>query len=245
MWRMLLVLLACLPGLASADDRLVRLHAPPALEESGLLTFALPRFTLKTQVRVERVPTPDAADLSLGEAGRTVFAGLGQDWRMELRDPGHAGAVKLAEWLISEVGQRTIAGYQLDGVMPFGPPEVTAEAEVAVPVSAAAEMGHRVSREKCTRCHAVDEATRGWGIGSTPSFAVLRAMPDWEARFAAFYALAPHPAFTQIADLTEPFPIDRPSPIAPIELDFDELDALLAYVEALAAADLGAPLVHQ
>jgi hypothetical protein len=74
---------------------------------------------------------------------------------------------------------------------------------------------------------------------------VLRALPDWEQRFAAFYVLNPHPAFTQIADVTDPFPIDRPSPIAPIELDLDELEALMAYVTAMPAADLGDPLEHQ
>ena len=34
-----------------------------------------------------------------------------------------------------------------------------------------------------------------------------------EDRFDAFYTLAPHPAFTQIDGVTDPFPIDRPSPI--------------------------------
>ena len=116
---------------------------------------------------------------------------------------------------------------------------------VEVALDGDAELGHKVSREKCTRCHAVDSATKGWGIGSTPSFGVLRSLDDWEGRFAAFYALNPHPAFTQIEDITEPFPMDRPSPIAPIELTFDELQAMLAYVAAMPAADLGKPLDHQ
>jgi hypothetical protein len=82
-------------------------------------------------------------------------------------------------------------------------------------------------------------------IGSTPSFAVLRALPDWGARFQGFFALNPHPAFTQVADVTDPFPIDRPPPIIPVEITLDDLEAILAFVAAMEPADLGAPLLHQ
>ena len=74
---------------------------------------------------------------------------------------------------------------------------------------------------------------------------MLRSLGDWEERFGAFYVLNPHPAFTQIPEVTAPFPIDRPSPIAPIELSIEELEAVMAYVALLDAADLGAPLVAQ
>jgi hypothetical protein len=82
-------------------------------------------------------------------------------------------------------------------------------------------------------------------IGSTPSFFALRSLSDWEARFAAFFALNPHPSFTQVTGVTEPFAEDRPPPIVPITLSLEDLEAILAYVAALEAADLGAPLVHQ
>ena len=83
------------------------------------------------------------------------------------------------------------------------------------------------------------------GIGSTPSFAVLRALGDWDARFQSFYTLRPHPAFTQVEDVTEPFDPQRPPPIAPLEMTLDDLNEILAYVEAIEAADLGAPLQFQ
>ena len=83
------------------------------------------------------------------------------------------------------------------------------------------------------------------GIGSTPSFALLRALSDWPRRFEAFYVLKPHGAFTRIAGVTPPFPIDRPPPIAPVEMSLDELDAILAYVAQMEPADLGAPIRHQ
>lgn len=245
MWRVLMIVLLSLPVSVRADDKLVRLHAPDALIESGLLKHILPRFSLKTQVRIEQVATPDSADLALGSDGRAIFAGLGQTWHMEIRSGDHPGTERLADWLLSDIGQRTITSFAPDGEAPFGPPGAVQQETVEISIDGDAEAGHRVSVEKCTRCHAVDAATTGWGIGSTPSFSVLRALPDWEARFAAFYVLNPHPAFTQITDLTPPFPINRPSPISPIELDLDELEALMAYVAAMTAADLGKPLEHQ
>ncbi len=243
--RIFMVVLICLPGAVWADDRLVRLHADPALSESGLLKHILPRFSLKTQVRVEKVDDTDLADLILGQTGRALFSGLGQTWKMDVPGAGHPGTDKLATWLKSDIGQRTIASFAPDGEALFGAPEEEEAVAVVLEFDGDPEAGHKVSREKCTRCHAVDDATRGWGIGSTPSFSVLRALPDWEGRFAAFYALNPHPAFTQITEVTDPFPVDRPSPISPIELSLDELEALLAYVGAMRAADLGKAFEHQ
>ena len=241
----LILLMMVMSGPVLADDKLVRVHAPEALMDTGLLKFALPRFSLKTQVRIEFVPEGAEADLVLGDNGRAVFQGPKQLWKMEIQSADHPGTKQLADWLASDVGQRTIASYAPDGTALFGAPQAETRVLVEVTLDGDAELGHKVSREKCTRCHAVDEATKGWGIGSTPSFGVLRSLEDWEGRFAAFYALNPHPAFTQIEDVTDPFPIDRPSPIAPIELTFDELQAMLAYVAEMPAADLGKPLDHQ
>lgn len=245
--RVLTVLLLCVPvfALAQSDDRLVRVHAPDVLVESGVLKFILPRFSLKTQVRVELVGDADNADLSFGQVGRALFQGLDQTWHVDVRRSDHPGTDKLAAWLLSETGLRTISSYAPEGEPIFGPPEETGRRVVAVAPDGNVELGHDVSRAKCTRCHAVDDATRGWGIGSAPSFGVLRALADWEQRFAAFYVLNPHPSFTQILELTPPFPIDRPSPIAPVEMDLDELEAILAYVAAMPAADLGKPIDHQ
>ena len=70
-------------------------------------------------------------------------------------------------------------------------------------------------------------------------------MGDWDNRFRAFFALNPHPAFTQVEDVTEPFPIDRPPPIIPVEITLADLEAIMAYVSRLEPADLGAPIKHQ
>ena len=243
--RVLTLVLICLSHGVFADDRLVRLHAPQALVDTELLSYILPRFSLKTQVRVEQVNEPAKADLVLGDTGHALFKGAGKTWKLDVRNPDHPGTAKLAKWLRSDIGQRTVTGFAPHGTALFSPPGAPEPEVVEVTQSGNANLGHDVSRAKCTRCHAVDQATRGWGIGSTPSFGVLRALPDWESRFTAFYALKPHPAFTQISDVTEPFPVNRPSPIAPIELSLDELEALLAYVAEMPPADLGRPLDHQ
>ncbi len=229
---------------AMAQDGPVRLHAPEALQDTGLLRYILPRFSLKTQVRVT-LTEPDAAQIRLGETGRPLFSGLGTVWHMEVTETDHPGVLRLADWLRSDIGKDTIYAFAPDGTAPFGPPPQVEVEVVELEFSGDAALGHRVSLEKCTRCHVVDEATRMAGIGSTPSFAVLRSLPDWDGRFAAFYALKPHPAFTQVDDITEPFSAQRPSPIAPISLSLDELEAILAYVSTIDAADLGNPLQFQ
>lgn len=237
--------LGLLPVSAGAEDRLVRLYAPPALTETGVLSYILPRFSLKTQVRVEQVDDPAAADIALGAEGRALFEGAGQVWHMDLIAPGDADAQRLADWLTSDIGRRTVLGYAPEGAALFSPPAERPVTVAVVEMTGDAVLGRDVARAKCTRCHTVDDDSRMSGIGSTPSFAVLRSLADWEARFAAFYALKPHGAFMIVEGLDPLFPDDRPPPIAPVEVTLDEVAALVAYVAAMPAADLGAPLVHQ
>lgn len=241
--RYLIFILCLLPAQLLAEDRLLRLHAPEPLVESGLMQHILPRFSLKTQVRVTLV-APQEAQVIFGTQGRPVFDGLGETWAMEA--PGQGPAVeRFTGWLTSEIGRRAVTGFAPDGVALFAPPSAPAPVVAELSYDGDPVLGEQVSIVKCGRCHAVNEAGRKTDIGSTPSFFVLRAMADWDGRFAAFYALKPHAAFTQVADVTPPFPPDRPSPIAPVEMDLDELDAIMAYVAGMTPADLGAPIQHQ
>ena len=242
--RVLILILALLPGLALADDKLVRLYASEALVKSGLIKHIVPRFSLKTQVKIELVSEPNLAEMSLDTEGRALFAGLGETWAMDIRSET-GGTAKFSDWLTSTVGKRTILGFAPDGAPLFSEPEVKEVEVAALEMSGDAVIGQTVSKSKCGRCHVTELSNRGGGIGSTPSFFVMRSFEDWELRFSGFYILKPHPAFTQIEEVTDPFPEDRPSPIAPIELSLDELEAILAYVAALAPADLGAPIKHQ
>ena len=82
-------------------------------------------------------------------------------------------------------------------------------------------------------------------IGSTPSFKLMRSFEDWRRRYEAFYLLNPHPAFTQVFEVTEPFAAHLPSPIVPIEVSLDEIAAIVAYVATLKPADLGSPIQSQ
>lgn len=244
--RLWLALVAALlvPLAAQADDKRFRLATPEALIDSGLLAYLLPRFSLKTGVRIDLVPEGEAAEARLGrDTGRAVFEGAGAVWRMGL--PGdHPGAARFADWLRSEIGQRTITSYEVDGSAPFTLPERDATEAEAPAFDGDAERGLRVARAQCGRCHVVAPGGRG-GISSTPSFPALRTLADWDTRFQSFYALKPHPAFTRIEGVTAAFPEHLPPAIVPIEVSAEEIEAILAYVAGLDPADLGAPIQVQ
>lgn len=238
--------LAVLIGtVASADDRTVRLAAPDALIDNGFLKYLVPRFSLKTQVRVEILPSGSEADVEIGAEGRPLFEGQGSTWSLQVMRTDHPGTTKLVDWITSDIGLRTITDFQLDGAPVYTLSTAKREVVVVATFEGDAALGKVLSVTHCGRCHVSVDDQPMVGIGSTPSFFVLRALDDWDYRFQAFFALNPHPSFTQIVDVTEPFPEDRPSPIVPISLTLDEFDAILAYVSALTPADLGAPLELQ
>ena len=241
----LIVVLLLWPVSLWAEEGKVTLFAPAELVETGVLRHALPRFSLKTQVRVTVVEDAAGADLLLGDSGTPVFNGLGRNWSLAEADTGHPGAARFAEWLTSEVGQRTVLGFTVDGATLFSAPRKVAQKAVKLEMDGDAEAGLTVSQAQCARCHAVTPEGRKNDIGSTPSFFVLRTFEDWEERFSAFFVLRPHPAFTQIEDVTEPFADHLPPAIVPVELTLDDLDNLLAYVATLEPLDLGAPLKTQ
>ncbi|MCL6282637.1 hypothetical protein M3P21_03760 [Ruegeria sp. 2012CJ41-6] len=227
-----------------ADDKRVAFYAPSALVESGLIRYIAPRFSLKTQVKVDLVGDPAQAELLLGPEGHALFSGLGQTWHMQLRGEAK-GAQRFADWLTSQVGSRTIQGFAPEGAPIFTEPRVQKAAAARVDMAGDAVVGQGLAWTKCGRCHVTERGRDSFGIGSTPSFFVMRGFDDWRVRFAGFYVLKPHAAFTQIAEVTDPFPVDRPSPIAPVVLTLDELEAILAYISILDPADLGQPLQHQ
>jgi mono/diheme cytochrome c family protein len=99
--------------------------------------------------------------------------------------------------------------------------------------------GEKLTLFHCGRCHVINERNKYGGIGSTPSFAALRTLDDWEDRFDAFWTLNPHPAFTQVEGMTEPFLPHRPSPIHPMELTLDEVETITEYARTIPPKDLG------
>lgn len=233
--RTMIAALFCgLPLVAGAQDKSFSLSAPEEMVESGFLGHILPRFSLKTGVKIAVVS--EGGDAGFGSTGVPVFRDGQTIWHLTGED---ADIARFRDWLLSDVGKRAVEGF--DGA--------AYSSDLAVEVAQAAPqydgdiaIGEKVSMTHCGRCHVINESNRMNGLGSTPSFALLRTFADWDERFSAFYALKPHAAFTQIEAVTPPFDISRPSPIVPIEMTLSDLDAIIAYVSVIAPADLGAPI---
>ncbi|SDW51408.1 hypothetical protein SAMN05444358_1011038 [Ruegeria halocynthiae] len=238
----LLCLSLTLSATPSWSQEALGLAAPDEISDSGLLQHILPRFSLKTGIRVV-ADENGVMSLVLSPPGDPVFARDGVIYHLRTTDAPKQ--TRFREWLLSDIGKRTVENFAPADGATFSARFDVAVAEKTQEVDGDAALGQDLSMTHCGRCHVIGPQNRMNGLGSTPSFAVLRAMPDWSERFQAFFALNPHPAFTQIEGVTEPFPPERPSPIHPVEMTLTDLDAILAFVAALSAADLGAPLQLQ
>ncbi|WP_262386408.1 hypothetical protein [Roseobacter fucihabitans] len=228
------------PALA---EQPLRLAVPEALAQSGFAQFVVPRFGLKTGLRIERVGENEDAQMRFVTEGPVLFEGLGAQW--SLTHDASPKAERFAAWLRSDIGKRTIESYVAPDGATFSS---TVEKAVVVPVvryGGDADEGEKLSLQMCGRCHVINAKNRMNGMGSTPSFAVLRGFKDWGERFETFHLRNPHPSFTQIADVTDPFDPSLPSPIVPMEMTQADLTAILTYVGEMTPADLGAPLQTQ
>lgn len=242
-----LVFIAGLGPSGKASAKTFRLSAPDDLVASGFLKHLLPRFSLKTGIRIEIVPDSVAAEagFSTSAVGTPAFSGIGKDWFFGVSDAGNEHVMRFEEWLVGDVGKKTIDSFKPEGAQLFTAAVAKPKEAVSDAIAGDVIFGEKLAVVHCGRCHMVNEATRMSTIGSSPSFAVMRSFTDWRARFEAFFALNPHPSFTQVDGVTEPFDISRPSPIAPVEITLDELDAILAFVSRIPPADLGAPIQYQ
>ena len=193
-------------------------------------------------MRVQTVAPGAPAEAAFGDEGTPVFTGLGRTWSFDLLAPDHPGAKTFADWLTAPVGARTVAGFKHDGKAVFTKPEVRQVEAPAPTFDGDPVLGRKLAIADCGRCHVSVAGDRFRGIGSTPSFFVLRTLPDWAERVRTFYLRAPHPSFTQIEGVTYPFPEDVPPPVHPLHLTSSDVEAILAYVATLPPADLGAPL---
>ncbi|WP_297580506.1 hypothetical protein [Roseibium sp.] len=232
------------PGKANA--RSFRLSVPDELVASGFLKHLLPRFSLKTGVRIEIVAQDAASEAGFSATGKgtSVFSGLGRDWVLVVVDAGNENVVRFRDWVTGEVGKKTIDAFRPDGKVVFTAAIAKPEDVSVEIISGDAASGEKLAVLHCGRCHMVNETTRLTTIGSTPSFAIMRNFSDWRSRFEAFFVLNPHPSFTQVEGVTEPFAVSRPPSIVPLELTLEELDAILAFVSRIPPADLGAPIQY-
>ena len=230
-------------GFAAAQDRTLRVSVSPVLVETGFLKHLLPRFTLKTQVRIDLVETD--ADVVLGTTGATpILQGDGVIYYASVPIEGPKAA-RFVYWLKSDIGQRTIGAFKRDGVQVFSGAADLVDVVVEMVFTGDIIVGETLSYTNCGRCHVIGPKNRMGGVGSTPSFALMRTFPDWQRRFETFFTLRPHPSFTQITGVTEPFAANLPPAIVPLEITVDQLDSIVAFVATIKPADLGAPIVHQ
>ncbi|WP_171212969.1 cytochrome c [Ruegeria sp. HKCCA5839] len=238
----LLCLSLTLTASPSLGQQALGLVAPEAVANSGLLQHILPRFSLKTGIRVI---ADEAGEMSLsaGPEGEPVFARDGVVFYLSITEDSRQE--RFRDWLRSDIGKRTVESFTPDQGAPFSASFEVAQDQIELVIDGNVILGEELSMTHCGRCHVIGPKNRMNGLGSTPSFAVLRAMPNWSERFEAFFALNPHPSFTQIEDVTPPFAADRPSPIHPVEMTLDDLEAIIAFVSVMDAADLGAPLQLQ
>lgn len=226
---------------AMAQDKAFELQVPQALVDTGFPTHLLPRFSLKTGIRI--TVTPDPAQAAFGTEGTPVFRQGDTIWHLAKTEGPYTDAFE--DWLLSEVGKRTIEAFAPEGEAMFSADVSIRETVQTVVVTGNLALGEEISLQRCGRCHVVNEKNRMNAIGSTPSFGLLRTFDDWQYRFESFFVLKPHAAFTQVDGVTEPFAENLPSPIAPIEVSLEEIEAITAYVGSIAPADLGAPIRSQ
>lgn len=243
-----LVLCALLAMPARAEEpREFRLAVLPEIEASGLMAYLLPRFALKTgrqAVLVGAVLVGDDVDASIGLATAGALPVMLREDRVYalMLSGENPAARRFADWLVSDIGQTAIAAFtpQTGPGFSAAPQDV---APVVITFDGDPVLGAQVAALHCGRCHRTTVDGTGIGIGSTPSFMALRALPDWAERFMVFYVRNPHPSFLRVKDISPAFDPARPPPIVPVEMTLTEVEAVQAYVSGLAPADLGAPIV--
>lgn len=266
----MLVVFCMTAGPALAQGKSLILAADERLEASGLLKYLLPRFALKKGIRVQ-ISTGDSASLAgmaqesdallglVAVAESVQQDGLGQDLRPAFHVEGSAEdetyavlvleggenadhAAAFVDWLTSEIGQNTIASYAPADHPGYVPGAVEIEKAATVLPEGDVDAGEKLAHFHCGRCHVISDKNRFGGIGSTPSFPALRAIPDWQEKFTSFFAENPHLSFTRIIDVSPPFDPDRPPHIAPVELTLEEMEAIIAFAAKIKPKDLGAAI---
>lgn len=211
-----------------------------------LVQYILPRFSLKTRVRFDRVETSGdihftAEEPEVGTAVFTLKSGtviyIGTSTSLG-KDPDY---IALVDWLLSEPGRATIADFRQEGSQVAFPVEAVEAATVEVVIVGDLENGRELSTNHCRRCHKVDRADKYAGIGNSPSFHAMRSFEDWYTRFSAFYAVSPHKALISV----EGSGIEKDRDlitIAPIDLKMSDVNDIVAFVHSLTPLDLGKPI---
>ena len=228
---------AALCGVPAGAQELT-LRMPPDMVASGFDKQILPRFKFKHRVGVTPV-TEGEADMAFGDEGARVFRTIGgEEVRLDIATTAPEAELFL-DWLRSDPGIAAVESFEVDGAPVYTAAVAVEEVEAEESFDGDTEAGARLALVHCGRCHVIDDRNRMGGIGSTPSFEAMRGRPDWPKLFLAFYAENPHPSFTQVEGVTEPFGPDRQVHIAPVEITLEEIEAITAFVATLAPKELG------
>ncbi len=111
---------------------------------------------------------------------------------------------------------------------------------IALPAAAAqaegqANKGREIAITHCARCHVIPDHDPYGGIDSTPSFKLLARRDDYLERLQSFYARPPHPVFVRVPGV--PPPTNNPSFVATFEVLPEQIEDLIAFIEAIRAAE--------
>lgn len=224
---------------AWADD--LRLRMPAQMIDDGFDKQILPRFKFKHRITVQAV-TDDDAEMVLGETGTQVFQRVeGEVYKLDILVESD-GARTFLNWLKSTPGKAAIEGFQISGAQVYTTERAAVVVEQEETFDGDTANGSRLALVHCGRCHVVDDRNRMGGIGSTPSFAAMRGRPNWSDLFRTFWTHNPHPSFTQVEGVTEPFDPNRALAVAPVEITMDEIEAITAFVATIKPKELGRPV---
>jgi len=213
---------------------------------SELIRYIVPRFSLKTRIRFDRVdaggdiqfvtePPENGTQVLELVSGETVY----------IRAAGEAAQSTdyqaFVDWLISEPGRATIADFQIDGQQVAIPVDAQETAAVEVVIVGDPSHGQELSVNHCRRCHKVDRADKYSGIDNAPSFHAMRSFEDWYVRFSTFYTVSPHKALISVkgSGIEKDHELIT---IAPIDLVISDINDIVAFVHSLTPLDLGKPI---
>ena len=98
-----------------------------------------------------------------------------------------------------------------------------------------AEKGRQIAIDHCSRCHVIADYNPYGGIGSTPSFRIMARRGDYLERFQTFFERRPHPVFVRMPGVAPP--TDDPAFIATFEIQPEQVDDIVAFVEELRAKE--------
>ena len=95
------------------------------------------------------------------------------------------------------------------------------------------QKGRQIAIDHCARCHVIPDHNPYGGIESTPSFRLMARRDDYLERFRSFFERPPHPVVVRVPGVAPP--TDDPAFVATFEIQPEQIDDIVAFVEALRA----------